>query len=306
VKQSGFIPVLILLFIATASVVGGVIAYEKYKTTTSTSPELASSVPTESASPLSNSPTPTLVATPSTFPKPTAVATPKSTTKPVSKMVDLGSIDLSVDQKGQIKRMEGPGSFVTASFTDYPNFKATNHAYGTTGDINACFQVRSTSPISSDKIPYALYDNGKEYLRAYLPATTITSDGVAVCQNALQTPGDHTIEFKLNPDKNVRETNFTNNSVSFRYKYEGDGQGPNITIDGPIDYGTSGTCFRPPYVVDNVSTNIKFEHFMDGQSVPSQEHICVKGNKGDSHTYIFRATDEAGNVSEKRFDFKLF
>ena len=295
-KQKGFVLLPIIIVLALMGIVS-IYYFRSKKASTLPRPTYTPSLSTTpSATPNEKviATTKPISITPS--PKPTATAT---STK------NYESLDLYPSQSGTIKRNVGYSQYATFSFTDNPNFQAIKYY----GIITACFRIMSTSSIPGKNITYILLDNGSHLDKQDLLVENIATSGTELCHQVPQSKGNHVIELVINPDRTIKEANYSNNTVSFSYTLEGDTQAPTISVDGPFNYGGSlGTCFAPPIVNDNISldSNIKIEHYMDDQFVPSQEHICVQGNKGDTHTYKIRATDEAGNTAEKVIPFSIF
>lgn len=245
-------------------------------------------------------------------PTPTVSTKPVTSTSPAVTKKNYGNIDIYPSQDGQVKRQEGPGSYVTLGFNDYYQFRVvSNNHYNIDTSITACFRILSSGNVPGQEVTYQVTDNGVKLFEQKLPSEPITSAGVAVCHQVPQSPGDHTIALNVNSNKAISETNYNNNSVSFRYHYEGDGQGPSITLPWEAGkYTNWGTCFFSATVKDNVTpySEIKIEYFFDNQSTSpnSDGYICKQGTTGESHTFKVRATDGSGNTSEVTKNFTLF
>lgn len=308
-----------LLVIILAAVVG--VVYYKNKLVVS-SPDTVLPTIAPSLSPL-----------PSVSPSAVASSSPKVSVKPTSKPVsspksliaaapsvapvlvpflDLRFGNPSVGIKQTIDEGKGDGRVINREYSSIQSGQFDEVSSSWSPRVTTCFHFVSNEEIAGKDLKYTFSLDDKVESEGNLAQYDKLEVGRLYdwCRDVTTGIGQHTAKLLINPDKSLKELNYTNDLAKLAWENLPDRIAPNLTFGGPYNWDDKGTCFVVYPPSDNLNTlaELKVEQKVDTQSwTPIVDGMyCFKGVSGSTHTYSVHAIDARGNVNEQSRSFNLF
>ena len=323
-------PILPLLFgflivITIAAAMG--IAYYKTKLTTSSVPSpspTATATPTpepsvvDSSAAPSGSPKSSLK--PSSKPTSSVTASPRLTTQasPTPTPVPQPTLDIrfgnpSANIKQTIDEGTGDGRVINREYTSIQAGQFDEVSSTWSPRVTVCYHIVSDEDVAGKDVKFSLTVDDKVEVEDNLGGYDKLAAGRIYdwCHDVTTSIGKHTARLTLNPDKSLKEYNYTNSLGRVDWENLSDKIAPNFSLGGPYNWNENGTCFiivAAP--TDNVTptAQLKVEEKVDSGSwtTTTTAQYCFKGVSGSSHTYAVKVTDARGNASEQSKTFELY
>lgn len=297
-----------LIVIIVASAIG--IAY--YKTKLNAPPLLPSPSPSPTLIP---SPTPSPSETPLPIRKPVSAVKPgaSSTPTPVPQpTLDIRFGNPSASVKQTIDEGKGDGRVINREYTSIQAGQFDEVSSTWSPRVTVCFHLVSGEDIPGKNIKFSMSLDDKIEVEDNMSWIDRLEAGKIYdwCHDVTGNIGKHTARLLLNPDKSLKEYNYTNDLARLEWENLADKIAPNFTLIGPNNEGIEGTCLFPQYISDNVTAyaDLKIEQKIDSNNWTKFDgnRYCFKGTTGTSHTYTSRITDARGNANEQQKTFVLY
>ncbi len=305
----GFLIVIVVVF-----AIG--IAY--YKTKLNTPPLLPSP-----------SPTATPTATPLASPEPSGDGgseTPLPTRKPVSAIkpgasptptpVPLATLDIrfgnpSASVKQTIDEGKGDSRVINREYTSIQAGQFDEVSSTWSPRVTVCFHLVANEDVLGKNIKFSMSLDDKIEVEDNMSWINMLEAGKIYdwCHDVTGNIGKHTARLLLNPDKSLKEYNYTNDLARLEWENLADKIAPNFTLTGP-NQDSNKTCLSLQYISDNVTKNsdLKIEEKLDSNSWTgtTATTFCTTGTSGSSHTYSVKISDARGNANEQKKTFVLY
>ena len=321
-RQSPLGPLLLGFFLAL--LLTGLIGFAYFKTKVST--------PTPS-------PTPTATPALSLTPSPSPEDTPFPTRKPVSAINPAGAaerldsraptpipqpasptggptLDIrfgnpSANVKQTIDEGKGDGRVINREYTSIQAGQFDEVSSTWSPRVTVCFHLVSGEDIPGKNIKFSMSLDDKIEVEDNMGWIDKLEAGKIYdwCHDVTNNIGKHTAKLLLNPDKSIKEYNYTNDLARLEWENLADKIAPNFTLTGPTQDNTK-TCLSLRYISDNVTktSDLKVEEKLDSSNwaTTTATTFCTTGISGSEHIYTAKITDARGNVNEQKKTFVLY
>ncbi len=280
-----------------------------------------------STPPLLPSPSPTLIPSPSLEPSSTPSATPKSSKKPnpagaaerlysratpvPQPTLDIRFGNPSANVKQTIDEGKGDGRVINREYTSIQAGQFDEVSTTWSPRVTVCFHLLANEDIPGKNIKFSMSQGDKIEVEDNMGWIDTLEAGKIYdwCHDVTGNIGKHTARLLLNPDKSLKEYNYTNDLARLEWENLADKIAPNFTLTGP-NQDSNKTCLSLQYISDNVTKNseLKIEEKFDAGTwaTTTSTTYCTTGTTGSQHTYTAKITDARGNVNEQNKTFVLY
>jgi hypothetical protein len=286
-----------------------------------------------SPSPVSTPTTPTMTPEPSATAsgspqssvKPSTKSSSKPTTKPSSATTSASPTPTPVAQPSLDIRFSNPSAYIKQTIDEGTgDGRVINREYTSiqagqfdevpsswSPRVTVCYHFVSNEEIPGKNLKFSFSLDDKVEVEDNLGQYDKMEAGRIYdwCHDVTTSIGKHAARLTLNPDKSLKEINYTNDLGRVDWENLPDKIAPNFTLTGPTQDGVK-TCLSIAYLTDNVTkiSNLKIEEKYDSGAwaTTTATTYCTTGTSGSEHTYSVKVTDARGNANEQTKTFVLY